>query len=426
MRKKMIAALLSVMVCSAMIGSTVFAATTSDLSGSSNGSSIDGDSTLVEPIYKITVPTALTFGVDAFEQNGRSQIYSVDYPIINKSNVNVKVDVKLEVAPKSGVTINFKDSADDVGNTGTDKDVWFAAAVPTEVTETADGAASYTKPIFKVTSTSITDGIYVEVAAGEGDAEAKTAAETIDATGFAAGENPVATEVKTTNTTGVTGTFNYTTGNFATTTLKDTAETLTFALEKATYLEFHTQADLNKTEKVYQAVAATDQKGTATFRFMGKVNDAATWTDKDLHAKATYTFIGLSDANYATATTGDSRVAVGSDFAHALVKTAPANVAPSSTQNGQTISFSKATGVVIDIDLGSGNLKATNVKSIFTGPAADSVTTTFAGTSNFADGKLTLTGSGWTSAPVAATKYLKIVMDDDAQTTFTYTVTIAN
>lgn len=351
MRKKMLSALLSVMTCTALFGTTVLASSGGNLTGRGD-STVDGDSTIVNPIYSVVVPTTLVFGLDAFEQNGNgnSQIYSVDFPIVNKSNVNVKVNVSLKVEDTStAADIVFKDSAADVSHTGSARDVWFAAAVPTAITETPGTPAPVvvgSDNLYKVTSPLDSTGIYVVAATS---AAAQTLATAIDGTKYA---SPTATAV-TQAPIDVTGTYTTAGTDYAAITLNSTVSPLTFALKKATYLEYYDTASTKK--KLFDTMDGT-KAGSATYRFVGAINDAADWLANDIKATAVYNFNGLSEANYLALQTPDNQVEVASGtYAHALVKTA---TGPSATVTSGNYKLSAPTAVSVAIDYGTGNAAA--------------------------------------------------------------------
>lgn len=319
MKKKVLSAVLASMMGIMLMGTQVLAAGGELSTRGDAGNTITGESDVKDPIYCVVVPTTLEFSVDAFEQGQRSQIYSADFPIINKSNVNVKVDVALKVEGASGQNVTFVSKADDVTTDGssTAREVYIAASVPAAVTVTAGTAVDQmvgTDKIFNVTTTAETTGINVAAA---DDTAALALAEAIDGTAYASGTAGLgAAEVKITPDV-VAGTFTYSgTKDFVEVPLSTTDSTLTFALEKATYAtEYY--SDATTKANAFSAMAASDT-GVATYRFYGVVNDNADWQLKDLKATAAYSFIGLSDANY-TALAAKT-VEIGASTAHGLVK----------------------------------------------------------------------------------------------------------
>ena len=147
MRKKVLKTLVAVSLCTAMLGSTASASFSGILDGTNNGGTITGDPTVVSPKLKVVVPTSLVFAFDPFEQKGQSGIYSEDFGVINKSNVDVRVDMAVSVSPKTGVTL--KQDPDEVVETNTDKIMYIAAEIPSAVTETAANAAAYDPDLYK-------------------------------------------------------------------------------------------------------------------------------------------------------------------------------------------------------------------------------------------------------------------------------------
>lgn len=321
MKKKVLSAILASMMTISMLGTQVFAAGGELTDPDGTTGTIEGESGLKEPIYNVVVPTDLVFSVDAFEQGERSQIYSVDFPIVNRSNLNVKVSVSLKVVDNTTAQdITFLADPADVTKDGTnkDKEVYIAAAVPATVTSTLGTDVNQmvgTDTLYKVTSDQDATGIIIKAA---GDAAAITLAQTINATMYAAGENPVATAVLT-KPVMAEGTFAYTgTKNFVEVPLSDENTTIYFALAKAAYgTEYYSDADTKA--KAYSAMAASDE-GVTSYRFYGIVNDSAKWAEKDLKATAKYDFIGLSDSVYADYLATNIEIGETGTFAHGLVE----------------------------------------------------------------------------------------------------------
>lgn len=274
MKRKIATTLTAVTLCTAMLGSTALA---SSFDGqldedvlAAGGVEVEGDSTVENPAYKIVVPTQLDFAVDPFEQRGQSQIYSKDFYMVNKSNVPVQLDCTVTLEAATGVTI--KDNADDVKETDDSKLIYMEAEIPGAVDGTdATAAAAYETPIVK---SSTTGKYYTSAAVPDDVSDAAAATEMID-------------------TTDAKGT--YTTNKKIA--LGTTAKSLSFALEKAEYVEYYTAKDLSTTAKQFKAVAANNA-GNAAFRFSGKVNTKATWADAAIKAKVKYTFNGLTGTNY--------------------------------------------------------------------------------------------------------------------------------
>lgn len=269
MKRKMVTTLMAVTLCTTMFGSTALATFNGEL-GESNlgdtGVTVEGDSGVENPTYKIVVPTTLNFAVDPFEQKGQSQIYSKDFYMVNKSNVPVQLDCAVTLEAATGVTI--KDKAEDVTETNNDKLLYMEAEIPSDVTETNADPAAYNPAL-------VTDGTDA-YETGKAPASATTAVEDMVDTTDAKGTYSSSKKIG----------------------LGTTEKKLSFALEKATYKDYFTADDKSTTAKQYQAVAASEA-GSAAFRFSGKVNTKATWSASAVTAKVKYTFNGLTGTNYA-------------------------------------------------------------------------------------------------------------------------------
>lgn len=270
MKRRIATTLMAVTLCTAMLGSTALAAN-GELGETelTTGSTITGDSGVENPTYKIVVPTQLDFAVDPFEQKGQSQIYSKDFYMVNKSNVPVQLDCAVTLTAGTDVTI--KDNADDVTETNNDKLIYMEAEIPGAVTGTdAEDAAAYEVALKKSGTTYYKSDMVPDDVTDAADAEEMI--DTTDAKGTYTNNKKVA--------------------------LGTAEKTLSFALEKADYVEYYTAKDLSSTAKQFKQVAASD-KGNAAFRFSGKVNTKATWAESAVTATVKYTFNGLTGTNYA-------------------------------------------------------------------------------------------------------------------------------
>lgn len=113
---------LSMLTAGALAASMVLPAMAAD------GGSIDVDVTTKTGILRVEVPTTLAIAVDQFEtSDAGSQIYSEEFTIVNKSEVNVKVSVTSTATVGSNVTLAAKraDVATAAGANGT---AWLAVA----------------------------------------------------------------------------------------------------------------------------------------------------------------------------------------------------------------------------------------------------------------------------------------------------------
>lgn len=420
MRKKAIKSILSCVLCIAMITTpmTAFASELQD----PVGQEATGSNGMVNPIFRIIVPTDLVFATDAFEQKHETNIYSSDYPIINKSNVAVNVDVALSVEGKDGVS--FQTDEAKVTETDTSKKVWFAAAVPitTKVSEVLKDPA----PIeIKETDDSISN-IYTVVNA-DISANFKAATATA-ASGSAISFDPelfpsdssdefTSTIVNQTDVEKVENTvdFSQTLSDQAkTSTLSVKATTLSFALNKAEYTKYNVDegADKFSEASIFDAMAA-DQAGSAVFRFVGTVNSNAAWAAEDITAKAVFTFSGKSDTNYNALLENLVEVGTGTT-AHALVGvTAPVYVAPVISGEASKDGAGVASDVSFEFTMGDATDVISVTPDVGSALAEDDYT--------FADGTLTLKSA--TLSALTATTIYTVKFNDD--TTIAVTVTKA-
>lgn len=100
-----------------------------------DGGTIDVDVTTKTGILRVEVPTTLAIAVDQFETtDAGSQVYSEEFTIANKSEVNVKVNVTSTATVGSSVTLAAKraDVATAAGANGT---AWLAVAASLDGTD---------------------------------------------------------------------------------------------------------------------------------------------------------------------------------------------------------------------------------------------------------------------------------------------------
>lgn len=280
MKNKLLKVLVATMLMVSMLGTTCMAAPSDGtLDSETGGTTVEGESTVKNPTYKIVIPTSLDFALDPFKQGGQSQIYSDDFYMINKSNVAVRLDMSMEVIAATGVTMKADET--DVTETNTDKLIYMAVQVPAAVTETAAAAADFT------TITSKYDGVYYSLSAGT------------SVTGPVAGTTGALEEADkiVIDTTKAAGS-SYADNSSVKVALDATAATAcTFALQEADYQEYYTDAAGTTKAEEFKNVAATTDGSTA-FRFYGKLNSKAAWAANDVKVTATYTFIGLTPEVY--------------------------------------------------------------------------------------------------------------------------------
>lgn len=339
MKRRVVSAMLATM----MLFSNATPVLAAGVAGNANnnGGNVDVSAAVESPVYKISVPTTLDFYIDPFQQLAAGQITSDDFVIINKSNVALKVGATVTVEGKDS-TVTLKNAATDVTETTTDKLAYIEAEIPSEVVETYAAGAAFVQ----------SDDFATEYATMyKGTVGTDTKYYTTTSSSAVDDEEGVATEMV--ETTGASGTY-ATSKKVAIDTTNGTD--LTFALDKANYIDVYTNYnDTTKAGVAFKDVAA-DGKGTAVFRFNGKVNTTAAWANGDITGRIAYTFTGLTPELYTT-----NAAKVGTD-AHAYVVPAPADAAPSIETTSWTMSA--GTAVEIPVNLGSGDLAADGIASI--------------------------------------------------------------
>lgn len=166
---------------------------------------------------------------------------------------------------------------------------------------------------------------------------------------------------------------------------------------------------LSKTGDVYSYELDTGNVTDANFahmkvKFNGACNSAADWTETDA------ALTPQLDLTWTIVKSGDDKDSV-----------TPAEAAPSVPS---TFTFTKGTAATISVNLGSGTLAATKIKSV---TGSSSSTGTFpAVTGLTTDGSvISLASSTWSGASNGDKRYIKVVFDDAANTTSIIEVTIA-
>lgn len=311
--------LLTTALCTTMLASSslaVFATEASTPGGP--GSSIEGNNTVVDPIYSVTVPTNLNFAVDAFEQKGEGQIVSTDISMTNNSNVAIKMNVSITLSTEKALT--FAESAEDVSTETGIKSVFMQAQIADTVTEIKNVEAAYTPGL--VVDDDGTYYVSVDVAkeVSGNDSIVVNAAEEMQSVKSVTG-TPASTPVV------------YPLGEEAT--------ELDFALAASEYVDYWHDAT---TEKMQFKTTAENNKSSACYTFTGKVNPNVVWEANDFKATAVYTFMGM--------TTSDYEAVEYEEGTHALIKKPVAPVDPTfaSTAKGViTWSGDAGTGAVSEI-----------------------------------------------------------------------------
>ncbi len=272
---------------------------------------------VADPIWDIVVPTTIPMAIDAFALlDGTNQIYSPDFTIVNKSQVAVKATATVSL---TGAAL-FQDSAAGVVETGTDKLAFVQALVATDVKETTGAAA------------------FVTVAALNGDFYAGS----LNVTGAAAQATEAAVDIE--KVEGVYG------ASAPAVKLGTAAAKVEFALQKADYVKYYTAAD--KTSSAAQLLnCAPNKKGSASWRFIGKINSYANWQATDITATVAYSFAGLTPANYAAANLDEN----GHQF---LSNVAAPSITPT------TYTLVADTPLAVTFSLGNGSRAATAIASV--------------------------------------------------------------
>lgn len=110
-----------------------------------DGGSFDVNVTTKTGVLRVEVPTSLAIAVDQFETtNVGTQIYSDEFPIANKSEINVKVGVTSTATLKDGVALAAKRSDVDTA-TAAGGTAWLAVAAKKSANnyEAASGADNF-------------------------------------------------------------------------------------------------------------------------------------------------------------------------------------------------------------------------------------------------------------------------------------------
>ncbi len=172
--------LLSMLTAGALAVSMVMPAMAAD------GGTVDVDVTTKTGILRVEVPTTLAIAVDQFETtDAGTQIYSEEFKIANKSEVNVKVNVTSTATVKNGVALAAT-RGDVATATAAGGTAWLAVAASLDGTkyEAANKLENLNEASANVTtfangSTGVTAAqtFYLEKATGEGYKLLKPAAD---------------------------------------------------------------------------------------------------------------------------------------------------------------------------------------------------------------------------------------------------------
>ncbi len=306
--------LISVLLTLALIFSTFSTALAEDSTDKSG--TIDGNSTVTNPVFSFYVPTTADFAFNPFEVGDTgSQITSADIFVINKSSIPIQVSFDYSLTAKSGVVV--KDTAADVVTTGADKEMYIAA-VPAKV-----AAVNTTGSALTTTGSAITwsseDAVIGEAGSG-------------------------------------------------------TDANLTYVLDEATF----TDANSNGIAEASEFTSVDPNKSAAVFRFKGTINPDADWKAADATMSVVYAIKGVTTTAYGTFNELEDTQNVKSITDYAAPEptiapepttppeptTAPVpDVAPDVSTKSASVT-SGSTSAAYPISLGSGTLAATGISKV--------------------------------------------------------------
>lgn len=417
---------LSTVVASALV------ATTMAMPVMAEGGNLDVEVTVESGVVRVEVPTTMKVAIDQFETLGGSQIYSDPFTIVNRSEMDVKVDVTSTATLGTGVKLL---SSVDAATSSKATEAWLAAAAQTTAndyddsttsgtTETvgtlteanknvttfgSNGVANQTFYLGKGNKATTTYTSLIPSEAGKADVsyakfyelEEVTAqpADEDDATALAAdkdvyviptaddGKSGVEVKKVAKGTTVTTATFvagKYYTMAAAETAVKDLV-----------------------TAKVYAyAATAANADGSAAFTYIGKLSSAKEkWEKTDISkVSIAYDIVGVPASDYATLKT---------DCTYGFYRSKAPSI--------PTTSYTSAAGkdVVISVDLGEAPKAATGIESVSYVGGSGAVKTLEAANYEYNAGKLTLKG-----AINTATRTYTVTFNDTDKTAVDVKVTV--
>lgn len=286
-----------------------------------DGGSFDVDVTTKTGILRVEVPTTLAIAVDQFEtSDAGSQIYSEEFTIANKSEVNVKVNVTSSATVGNGVTLAAKRA--DVGTaTGTNGTAWMAVAASLDGTkyESANKLGDLNETNANVTTFG-QDGkaaqtFYLKKGTGTGTYKMLAPAADADNNGVSYAQFYKLTALATQPTNDLTlapevakydlWVATATTDGTAVTKIEkgDTTATYTTGATYYTVAEAATaKADLKAADKYVYGELAKDTSGgaDAAFRYVGALSsNKEVWDSTDIsRINIAYTIQGLPQSTY--------------------------------------------------------------------------------------------------------------------------------
>lgn len=307
MKKKLVSTLLTVALCSAMLGSTCFATSAdgiiSDTAAAGGSSTAEGSNDVTPAVFKVVVPTKLTFAVDAFEQKANGeQIYTTDFTVTNKSNLPVAVNIAMITASDTVTLVDSAAKVTAVEDTSKvmmlDVKVTGDNTVTTEKVEVADAAGTAIADWYVGTGTDTkswygkTEDI-VKAVSGASSAAIPSDLKVVDEVKSIASDYDTNADMVGKKTLA----------------LNDVAR-FNFELDEAEYVDYYTTEE--SSTPTYMGIDNT-KKTVAAFTFTGKVNEKANWQKDDFKITTLYTFDGMKasatpDANVYVAETAPTMV----------------------------------------------------------------------------------------------------------------------
>jgi len=288
-------------------------------------------------VLRVQVPTTLAVKIDQYQleqsaSSGDCQIYSEEFSILNKGNVNVKVDVTSTV---SGDVNGKLAAAKQTAKESKSGDAWLAAAAATNLTISGDAAGSYVYDDTLTTGASETyatlnetnrnvatfnnasgdakQTFYLEKASGDvtykyaksGDVVPAFAKfhKLVKSSDTASGDPAVINAAKDSDVyVQFSGDVNMTRVPKGSSYSDSSGRTFNPASGDALYTISGTSASLGVGDYMY-GEGNVRNTGAAAFRYIGVLAKGQTWTTKDIdQIKITYKIDGIDPGTYADAT----------------------------------------------------------------------------------------------------------------------------
>lgn len=348
--------------------------------------SLDVEVSVTDVVIRVQVPTTMLVAIDEFEtEDDGSQIYSTDFTLENRSAIPVEVDVESEVKPATGSSATLKDKKASVSD---NDDFWMAAVA--QVAEGNDALTKYGKTIDKLSEEDS------NVATFESTSNKASQVFCLDKGGDIAYKQMVPT-VKSDGSVEATVTYARfyelesasISGNDALQTAVDEGDVYKIAddtvsqndtdaakIEKGTAnviaesgYQYYKVANPGtsvaagnvKANTLYVYGEAKTVGGEAAFRYIGALSAGKEWTTSDIEkVTINYEIKGLSDTNYKEKA---AKCKYGWYNDKAATEAAP-SIAVTSYK------LTADTALEIEVDLGAGELAATDITSVLYGTVA--------------------------------------------------------